>query len=124
MGIFFGTHERKLRKKNKVLLPADFHKEFGAGAVVVFAIKDGCLNLYRKNAKNKYAGLHWEELPINKDGMITLSESMKEFIFPLGVNKVVLVGVNDHVEAWDQIEWTREIKTIELHFQQLKRVDP
>jgi MraZ protein len=43
---FFGSHERALDQKGRVILPAKLRGDFGESALLVSDLDDGCLGLY------------------------------------------------------------------------------
>jgi MraZ protein len=127
--MLLGEYAHTLDNKNRVILPARFRAEL-SGGVVVTRGQDACLFVYPRE--------HWETLaarlatldPLSKDGRalqrlyfsgavasdldkqgrVTLPAALLQ---RAGVSKfVVVAGVFDHLEIWDDRIWRERLDEI------------
>ena len=122
--MFIGEYKHNLDAKGRLAIPAKFRASLKAGAVVTRGL-DNCLFLYSKK--------EWEELakklaslPISKantrafarlmlagamdvdfdnQGRIMLPEYLRKFAHLK--KKVVVAGLYDRLEIWDEINWNK-----------------
>ena len=134
--MFIGEYRHTFDAKNRISLPSKFRKELGRFVVVTRGL-DRCLFIYPKKAweveAKKYAthstgtaagrGLSRlmlagaSEADVDGTGRILVPDYLKSFA-TLGT-KVVVAGVSDRVELWDEDAWTKYTKNIERDADQL-----
>ena len=128
--MFIGEYSHNLDNKGRLAIPAKFRFVLKQGAVVTKGL-DSCLFIYSKNEwlelANKLA-----KLPINKSntrafarlmlagamdvefdnqGRIMLPEYLRKFA---GLKKkVVVAGLYNRLEIWDQTKWNKYKSTTE-----------
>lgn len=128
--MFIGEYTHTLDPKNRVSLPAKFRKELGRTVVVTRGL-DKCLFIYPKkswereaakvavHASGNAAGRGLARLMLagaaeaeaDGAGRMLIPENLKSFA---GLSaKVVLAGVNDRIEMWDEEAWKTYTKNIE-----------
>ncbi|MBI1999331.1 MAG: division/cell wall cluster transcriptional repressor MraZ [Parcubacteria group bacterium] len=120
--MLIGEYRHSIDAKKRLSLPAKFRKEIG-GQVVVTRGFDTCLYIYPlkewSRVTEKLRGLSMGqrdqrgvnrfmlggavEADVDALGRILVPDFLKTFARLS--NKVVLVGVNDHVEIWDEKTW-------------------
>ena len=120
--MLIGEHLHTLDPKKRLSLPAKFRKELGKKVVVTRGL-DQCLFMYSLGAWREIMQ-RLEKLPVGQSntrgitrfilagateaevdeaGRILLPEYLKEFA---GLKQsVVLAGVADRVEIWDEVLW-------------------
>ena len=128
--MFIGEYRHTFDAKNRISLPAKFRKELGSQAVVTRGL-DHCLFIYPKKAWEAQAGkiathstgtaagrglsrlmlAGASEADLDTAGRILVPDYLKSFA-ELKV-KVVVAGVSDRVELWDEKAWTTYTKNIE-----------
>ena len=128
--MLIGEFTHTLDEKNRLSLPSKFRKVFGKKVVVTRGL-DRCLFVYSEKAWTKIAGKYGElsiaqsdtrrfnrfmlsgaaEADIDGAGRIVVPDFLKTFA-GLG-SKVILAGLYDRVEIWDQNAWTEDKKKIE-----------
>jgi len=128
--MFIGEYSHNLDNKGRLAIPAKFRLVLKRGAVVTKGLDD-CLFLYSKSAWLELAG-KLAKLPINKSntrafsrlmlagamdvefdqqGRIMLPEYLRKFA---GLNKKVIVaGLYNRLEIWDQTIWNKYKLTTE-----------
>ncbi len=130
--MFIGEYTHTVDEKNRFSLPAKFRKELGR-KVVVTRGKDHCLSLYPSKTwaaiSKEVAGLgHVErdpryarftfagaaEIEIDAIGRILVPEFLREYA-GLG-NTLVITGVHDRVEIWNEKAWTAYRKKLESEY--------
>lgn len=120
--MFIGEYQYLIDEKKRVSIPPKFRKEIGKKAVITRGL-DGCLFLYSLSEWKKLAE-KLGKLPLGQADArgfqrIMLSGAMEVSIDNLGrilipdylkdyaklKKKVVVVGLYNHIELWDEIKW-------------------
>lgn len=130
--MFIGEYTHTVDEKKRFSLPAKFRKELGR-KVVVTRGKDHCLFLYpyktwaliseevkklghvesdHRYARFTFAGA--SEIEIDSIGRILVPEFLREFA-ALG-NSIVITGVHDRVEIWNEKKWEAYRKKLESEY--------
>ncbi|MGN1097319.1 MAG: division/cell wall cluster transcriptional repressor MraZ [Clostridia bacterium] len=119
---FIGEYCFNMDTKGRITLPAKYREELGEGFYVTKGY-DGCLSVYDKKQWAKFSGeikslpvprraarfsqrtfLSGADKPVpDKQGKILISLSHREYAKL--TKEVVIVGVGDHIEIWDQQRW-------------------
>ena len=128
--MFIGEYTHTLDPKKRLSLPMTFRKQLGKAVVVTRGL-DHCLFMYPRetwrSVSHRLAALSFAkadtrgfnrfmlsgavELPLDKAGRILIPDFQKQFA---ALNtQVVLAGVNDRVEIWDEKAWRAYNRTIE-----------
>jgi len=134
--MLIGEYTHTFDTKNRVALPAKFRKEFGSKVIVTKGL-DRCLFIYTPKAWEKIVA-RMSDLSIGQagtrgfnrfmlsgavdvepdsQGRILIPDFLKGFAKLEG--KVVLAGVNDRVEVWNESEWKTYKASIEQNADQL-----
>lgn len=134
--MLIGEYTHTFDTKNRVALPAKFRKEFGSRVIVTKGL-DRCLFIYSPKAWQKIVD-RMSDLSIGQagtrgfnrfmlsgavdvepdsQGRILIPDFLKGFAKLEG--KVVLAGVNDRVEVWNESEWETYKASIEQNADQL-----
>ncbi|NTV44771.1 MAG: division/cell wall cluster transcriptional repressor MraZ [Candidatus Yonathbacteria bacterium] len=121
--MLIGQHIHTLDPKKRMSLPAKFRAEMGK-TVIVARGWDKCVAVYSvkqwKETVAKFTGLSEgqadsrklsryilgtaSETDVDSAGRILIPDMLKEFA---GLSeKVVVVGLENHVELWDEESWT------------------
>lgn len=128
--MFIGEYTHTLDPKKRLSLPTVFRKQLGKTVVVTRGL-DHCLFMYPRETwrriSERLAGLSFAkadtrgfnrfmlsgavELTLDKAGRILIPDFQKSFASLK--NSVVLSGVNDRVEIWDEKAWRAYNRTIE-----------
>ncbi len=130
--MFIGEYTHTVDEKKRFSLPAKFRKDLG-NKVVVTRGKDRCLVLYphktwlaiseevgkmgHVESDNRYARFTFSgasEIEIDSIGRILVPEFLREFA-GLG-NTIVLTGVHDKVEIWNDKKWSVYRKKLESEY--------
>ncbi|MBL1434497.1 division/cell wall cluster transcriptional repressor MraZ [Candidatus Wolfebacteria bacterium] len=134
--MLIGEYTHTFDTKNRVALPAKFRKEFGKKVIVTKGL-DRCLFIYTHKAWEKIVARMSDlsigqagtrgfnrfmlsgavEVEPDSQGRILIPDFLKGFA-NLG-GKVVLAGVNDRVEVWNESEWETYKSNIEQNADQL-----
>lgn len=120
--MFIGEYQYLIDEKKRVSIPPKFRKEIGKKAVITRGL-DGCLFLYSLSEWKKLAE-KLGKLPLGQADArgfqrIMLSGAMEVSIDNLGrilipdylkdyarlKKKVVVVGLYNHIELWDETRW-------------------
>jgi MraZ protein len=122
--MFIGEYNHSLDNKGRLAIPAKFRVILKKGAVVTKGL-DNCLFLYSKEQfkemAKKFAALPLSQakarafarhmlagamdVEFDNQGRITLPEYLRSFS---GLKKkVVVAGLYNHLEIWDQISWRK-----------------
>ena len=130
--MFIGEYTHTVDEKKRFSLPAKFRKELGK-KVVITRGKDRCLSLYpfktwqdiSKEVKKlghvqndhqyerfTFAGA--AEIEIDSIGRILIPEFLREFAELK--NSVVVTGVHDKVEIWNDKRWDAYRKKLESEY--------
>jgi len=128
--MLIGEYRHTIDEKKRVAVPAGFRKEIGKKVVVTRGL-DNCLFVYPVSEWHKVAeklgGLSMGqadtrsftrfmfagavETEIDGMGRILVPDFLKEFADLK--SKVVIVGVNDRLEIWDEKRWKDHTDRIE-----------
>lgn len=128
--MLIGEYLHTLDPKKRLSLPSKFRKEMGKRVVVTRGL-DTCLFLFSEHAwraiAKKLAALPFgehsargiarfllagaTETEVDTAGRILIPDFLKTFAGLRG--RVVLAGVSDRVEIWDEKNWTAYKRTIE-----------
>lgn len=129
-GMLIGEYLHTIDPKKRLSLPAKFRKELGKTVIVTRGL-DQCLFVFPQSAWKKLVAKFGElsfgsgearsfnrfmlagavEVGIDSAGRVLIPDFLKTFA---GLkNKVVLAGVNDRVEIWDEKRWESYKTTIE-----------
>ncbi|MBC7836905.1 division/cell wall cluster transcriptional repressor MraZ [Acetobacteraceae bacterium] len=128
--MLIGEHRHTLDSKKRLSLPAKFRKEIGKKVIVTRGL-DNCLFLFAEAPWKKIvakleslpvgssdsrglsrfilAGAH--EIEVDKAGRILIPDFLKEFA-QLEAS-VVVTGVSDRIEIWNEKAWEEYRKAIE-----------
>lgn len=122
--MFIGEYSHNLDEKGRLAVPKKFRSALSKGAVVTRGL-DNCLFLYTrdewKKLADKLANLPFAQantrafarlmlagamdVSVDKQGRIVLPEYLRRFA---GLNKeVVVAGLYNRLEIWDQQTWSR-----------------
>ena len=129
--MFIGEYTHTLDPKKRLSLPAKFRKELGKRVVITKGL-DNCLFMYPHGAWEKGAAEKLAALPmgaadtrgfsrfmlsgaveadVDGAGRVLVPDFLKEFA---GLrSKVVLAGVSDRVELWNEKSWQDYKRRIE-----------
>lgn len=120
--MLIGEYVHTIDPKKRLSLPVKFRKELGKTVIVTRGL-DQCLFIFSpaswKKLAHKFSGLSFGssesrsfnrfmlsgavEVDVDSAGRILLPEFLK--VFAGLKSKVVLAGVNDRVEIWDEKRW-------------------
>ncbi|MEI7452107.1 MAG: division/cell wall cluster transcriptional repressor MraZ [Candidatus Falkowbacteria bacterium] len=122
--MFIGEYSHNLDEKGRLAIPAKFRSILKKGAVVTKGL-DNCLFLYTKEQWDKLAQ-KFGALPISQtksrafarhilagamevdfdnQGRITLPEYLRRF--STLKKKIIIAGLFNHLEIWDEEEWNK-----------------
>ena len=128
--MLIGEYAHTLDDKKRLQLPSKFRKELGRGVIITRGL-DKCLFMFSADAWKKIVekmntlslGAHdtrgfnrfmlagATEADIDSNGRILIPEYLKDFA---GLkNKVVIAGVSDRAEIWEQKRWEAYTERIE-----------
>lgn len=128
--MLIGEYLHTLDPKKRLSLPSKWRKELGKSLIITRGL-DHCLFVYTKkewgHITEKMSELPWGqadtrsfnrfflsgavEVEIDSVGRILVPDYLKEFA---GLDtKVVLAGIHDRVEIWDETKWTSYKQQIE-----------
>jgi MraZ protein len=120
--MFIGEYAHNLDEKSRLAIPVKFRKLLAKGAVVTRGL-DGCLVLYPRlawqalakklsqlaiNQANKRAFARFilpgaMDMNLDKHGRLVLPDYLRVYA---GISKkVVLTGLFDRLEIWDEARW-------------------
>ena len=122
--MFIGEYNHNLDDKGRLAIPAKFRNILKKGAVVTKGL-DNCLFLYSKEKfeemAKKFAALPISQakarafarhmlagamdLEFDNQGRITLPEYLRHF--SALKKKVIVAGLYDHLEIWDEVAWNK-----------------
>ncbi|XKT74942.1 MAG: division/cell wall cluster transcriptional repressor MraZ [Patescibacteria group bacterium UBA2103] len=134
--MLIGEYTHAVDAKNRFALPAKFRKEFGSKVIVTRGL-DRCLFIYSPKAWEKIVARMSDlsigqastrgfnrfllsgavEVDLDSQGRILIPDFLKGFANL--DNKVVLAGVHDRVEVWNESEWETYKAGIEQHADEL-----
>jgi len=128
--VFIGEYKHNIDEKNRLSIPAKFRKDLAQGAVVTRGL-DNCLFLYPisqwKKLANKLAALPISQTnsrafarlmlagamdeKLDSQGRVIVPDYLKKYA---GLNKkVIITGLYDRLEIWDEETWERYKKNTE-----------
>jgi len=128
--MLIGEHRHTLDTKKRISLPSKFRKELGRKIVITHGL-DNCLSLYPikewEKVSQKLRGLSMgqaetrgfnrfmlagaADIEIDSIGRILIPEFLRKF--GKLESSVALIGLNDHVEIWNENAWGLYKKRIE-----------
>lgn len=128
--MLIGEYTHTLDPKKRLSLPAKWREKLGKTLIVTRGL-DNCLFVYTLGAwqglTDKVSNLPWGqadsrgfnrfflsgavEVEVDKAGRILVPDFLKDFAKLK--NKVVLAGLHDRVEIWDEKKWNDYKKKIE-----------
>ncbi len=128
--MLIGEYRHTVDAKKRLSLPAKFRKEMGESMVMTRGF-DNCVYIYPlaewEKVTEKLRGLSMgqadtrgfarfmlsgaSDVSLDALGRILIPDFLKEFAKL--ATKVVVVGINDHVEIWDEAMWDTYKKRIE-----------
>ncbi len=134
--MLIGEYLHTLDNKKRISLPAKFRKEVGDKVVITRGL-DACLFMFPEaawvNIADKLASLPFGqadtrgmsrfllagavETEVDSAGRILVPEYLKEFAH-LG-SRVVLAGVSDRIEIWDEKNWSEYKRHLEKSADQM-----
>jgi len=134
--MLIGEHLHTLDTKKRISLPAKFRKELGKKIIITRGL-DRCLFIYSEKEWKKFAekleGLSFgktdsrdfkryfmggaSEIDIDGSGRILIPDNLKELADLK--TKVVVTGVSERVELWDEEVWNKYKAGIEKKADQL-----
>jgi len=140
--MLLGEYRHTLDDKNRVSLPAKFRKELGKKVVITRGL-DRCLSVYSMNEWKKYSQDITDntkfnyansraydrfvssgaiETDLDSAGRILIPDFLKQY-GNLG-NKVVVAGVRNRLELWNEDLWSNYIIKVEQEIAQVaERLD-
>ncbi len=127
--MLIGQHVHTLDPKKRISLPAKFRKELGKKVVLTNGL-DNCIFVYSvkewQSIASKLGNLGFgnastrsfnrfllggaEEVEIDSAGRILVPDFLKDFAQLK--EKVVLTGVQNRVEIWDETRWSTYVKAV------------
>jgi len=128
--MLIGEYTHTLDKKNRMSLPVKFRKEIGKSVVIAPGL-DNCLSLFTTNEWTKISSKLSDSSMLASD-----NRSFSRFMFGQAVNvdvdgqgrilipenlknrsklstKVVVIGVQNRVEIWNEKAWNNYKKVVE-----------
>lgn len=134
--MLLGEYNHTLDAKKRISLPIKFRKEIGKKVVITRGL-DNCLFVYSvkewERISEKLGGLSMGqadqrgfnrfllsgavETDVDSVGRILIPDFLKDFA-KLGSN-VVVAGVNDRIEVWNETAWDEYKKRIEKQADQM-----
>lgn len=134
--MFMGEYQHNLDTKGRIIVPAKFREELGDQMVVTRGL-DGCLAIYTleqwdqvvenlkklpstKREARMYTHMIMSkaaECDLDNQGRIRIPSHLSS---EAGIEKhCVIVGVNDHVEIWDQTRWSEYLERASDSFEDI-----
>lgn len=128
--MFIGEYFHTLDPKNRISLPAKFRKDLGRAVVVTRGL-DRCLYVYPRRAWEKEAAVYASrasgtaagrglarlflagamEAEVDGAGRVLVPDHLRRFAGLRG--RVVVAGVANRVEIWEEKGWAAYTKAIE-----------
>lgn len=134
--MFMGEYQHNIDPKGRIIVPAKFRDELGASMVVTRGL-DGCLAIYtleqwaqvvenlKKLPSTKREVRMYTHMIMSKAAECEL-DNQGRIRIPLHLctaanieKHCVVVGVNDHVEIWDQERWNTYLETASESFEDI-----
>ena len=134
--MFIGEYAHSLDAKGRIIIPAKFREELSTTFILTRGL-DGCLTIYSheqwekifeqlnklpstKKAARQYIHMLTSkacECTLDKQGRIQIPSFLSE---PVNIKKnCVIVGVNDHVEIWNQDTWNDYYESASESFEEV-----
>lgn len=134
--MFLGEYKHNVDEKNRLAIPVKFRVDFKSGGVLTRGL-DNCLFLFTKSDWQKLVEkisdlplsqanarsfsrmmlMGAMEVKVDKLGRILLPDYLKDFA---GLKKKVVVGgVFNRVEIWDEVKWKTYRKTAESNVEKV-----
>ncbi len=134
--MLIGEHRHTLDDKKRVAIPANFRKEIGKKVVITRGL-DNCLFVYPLNrwervaeklsnlsmgaadtrSFNRFMLAGAVEVEVDAIGRVLVPDFLKDFA---GLKvKVVIAGIHDRLEIWDERRWNEHTAKIEGQADQL-----
>ena len=134
--MFLGEYLHTVDNKNRLAIPAKFRADLKQGAVITRGL-DNCLFLFTRKDWQKLVAkisslplsqskarsfarmmlMGAMEVSLDKLGRVLLPEYLKQFA---GLDKkVVIGGVLDRIEIWDEVKWNEYKKKSERNVEQV-----
>lgn len=132
--MFFGSYEYSLDDKGRLTIPSKFRDEINKSLYLLKGF-DGCLSVYPESEFQNYisrlTSLEFEKSKVRLHQRILLSsvvelkvDNANRVLIPsktlkqYGINKdVIIVGVLDHFEIWDNEKWKKYQEMNESSFE-------
>lgn len=130
--MFIGEYTHTVDEKKRFSLPAKFRKELGKKVVVTRA-KDHCLSIYplktwqaiseevkqlghvsNDHRYERFTFASAAEIEIDSIGRVLVPEFLREFAELK--NSIVITGVHDRVEIWNDKRWAAYRKKLESEY--------
>lgn len=128
--VFFGEYSVSFTGQGRIVLPKKIRELLKGNSFVVTKGFDTCLAGYDKNdwedrakellsvsllekeniEKRRYIFASASYVDIDEQGRFVVPKSLLKFLSENG--KVVIIGVGDHFEIWDQNKWEKYSKEI------------
>ena len=131
--MFMGEYQHSLDAKGRLIIPAKFREELGAGAVLTSGL-DNCLFLFprteweilegklktlpltkagaRQFVRFLFSGA--TECELDKQGRINLPANLRDYA---GIDKdAVVIGVSSRIEIWSRENWEGYVQVAEESF--------
>jgi len=123
--MLLGEFNHSIDTKNRVFIPAKFREEFGDTMILVKGV-DRCISVYSSEEWQKFSAkldalpeidsrrvkrfiyASASEVQPDAQGRVIVTQSMREYA-ALDKN-VVIIGVGNHAEIWDEALWNNEIE--------------
>ena len=138
--MFYGEHEHTIDRKGRLIIPSRFRevmKEHYTERFVVTRGLDRCLFLFPEDEwrtqEGKFRALSFtkpearrfnrfyfsgaSELTSDRQGRVLIPPYLKEYA---GIKRdVMLVGVSNRIEIWDQEEWKKFYEQFKENYEQM-----
>lgn len=128
--MFIGEYQHNIDDKGRLAIPVRFRGQLSEGAVVTKGL-DNCLSLYTKEAwelqveklsllpqtqanaraYSRFMLASAFPVEIDKQGRVNIPATLRTFASLSGT--VIVTGLSDHVEIWDQKAWDQYKENIE-----------
>lgn len=133
--MFMGEYHQKIDEKGRLIIPAKLRYELGENFIITRGL-DGCLFIYKKDTWNdiinRYQNLPnikdarnfmrfflsgADETNFDKQGRINISKPLTNYA---NLNKdVIVIGVGDRLEVWDEDKWNTFLTDNEDSFSEI-----
>ncbi len=137
MGNYYGRYERNLDERGRLQLPSKLFNDVLPKSFFALRGFEGCISIYEKAAfdsllselsqksylsKNNRSFIRTaldsvKELEVDAHGRITISKDLSER-YEIK-SSVVVLGVIDHFEIWDQEKYEAYLKEAKANYEQL-----